>query len=81
MKPLQNKVIVKRIQPTLTTESGIILKSTINADEAVVVSVGPDVTDVKPDDIVILDWEYSTSLENDLFVIKDEYIAMVIDRD
>lgn len=81
MIPLQNKILVKRIQPTLTTESGIILKSTINADEALVVSVGPLVTDLKPNDTVILDWEYTTSLEeNDLYILEDKHVAMVIEK-
>jgi co-chaperonin GroES (HSP10) len=81
MIPLQNKIIVERLQPNLTTASGIILKSPENADQAKIISIGPLVTDLQPNDIVILDWEHTTHLNDNLYVLKDEHVAMVLEND
>ena len=56
--PLKNKVYVAQHKPEVTTGSGIILTSTRGGDTipADVIAVGPDVTEVKPGDKVLLNW-------------------------
>jgi len=55
--PLKNKVAVVRIKNKLETDSGIVLtKNTQDVDRAKVIAIGPDVTDVALNDVLLIDW-------------------------
>jgi co-chaperonin GroES (HSP10) len=77
MRPIKKNVIVERVEPNLTTDSGIILKSPLDVDQAVVISVGPDVTEVSVGERVCLDWNKSKEIEKNVFLIPVEEIAFV----
>ena len=56
--PLKTQVLVAENKKEDTTESGIIIEGARgigNTAKATVLAVGPDVTDVKVDDVVLLD--------------------------
>ena len=46
IKPLRDNIIIVKEEKSLTTSSGIILKTNDEADRARVVAIGPDVVDV-----------------------------------
>jgi co-chaperonin GroES (HSP10) len=82
--PLKNKVYVAQHKPEVTTGSGIILTSTRGGDTipADVIAVGPDVTEVKPGDMVYLNWGKCTPVKvadnvERAVISVDEIIAVV----
>lgn len=79
MKPLKSNILVNRIAPDLTTSSGIILKSAIESDKACVVSIGPDATEVSVGDVVMLDWNNSTDIGNNQYIVNQKDIILIID--
>lgn len=79
MKPVKNNVIVSRVEPVLTTESGIILKNPIDVDRALVESIGPDVTEVSVGEKVMIDWNKARVVEDDLYLIPVTEIVFVFE--
>ncbi len=59
VKPLFKKVLVAEIKAVTKSEAGIILDNANSVREqnrAKVLAIGPDVTDVKEGDTLLLDW-------------------------
>lgn len=76
MKPVRNNVLVRRLQSSKETESGIILKSSLEPDRAVVEQIGTDVTEVSPGEEVMLNWNKAVDVGSDLFIISQDEIIM-----
>jgi co-chaperonin GroES (HSP10) len=68
-------VIVERIAASKETTSGIILKSTEEPDKALVLNVGPDVLEVSEGDLVLLNWNKATAI-NDVYIIPEDDIVL-----
>ena len=83
--PLKTQVLVAENKKEDTTESGIIIEGTRgmgNTAKATVLAVGPDVTDVKVDDVVLLDWTKASPVKiGDVqrAMIKEEFIIAVFE--
>jgi len=83
--PLKTQVLVAENKKEDTTESGIIIEGTRgmgNTAKATVLAVGPDVTDVKVDDVVLLDWTKASPVKiGDVqrAMIKEEFIITVFE--
>ena len=59
VKPLFKKVLVAEIKAVTKSEAGIILDNANSVREqnrAKVLAIGPDVTDLKEGDTILLDW-------------------------
>ena len=84
--PLKTQVLVAENKKEDTTESGIIIevtRGTGNTAKATVLAVGPDVTDVKVDDVVLLDWAKASPVKiGDVqrAMIKEEFIIAVFEN-
>jgi co-chaperonin GroES (HSP10) len=78
----RNRVIVKKVQPAMTTQGGIILRSSTESPRVVAVSVGPQATQIKPGDELVVDWsrvgrfEY---LEQEYFIVEETNILARVD--
>ena len=68
IRPLGNKVVVERIAAEKATSSGIVLQRTDEPDRAEVVSVGPEVDEVKVGDILLVNWNEAQKA-GDLYVM------------
>jgi co-chaperonin GroES (HSP10) len=79
MKPLHNKVVIQRIENDKTSLSGIILTNSEEPDRAKVIAVGPEVTEVSVDDIVMLDWNKAIKFD-DSYVITVDNIVFVYEE-
>lgn len=83
LKPIGNNVAIVRIKNSTTTESGIVLtKSTDEVDRARVIAVGPDVEDIKENDVLLVDWNKTSMNKFDgipIYVIKEEHVVGVFD--
>jgi co-chaperonin GroES (HSP10) len=79
--PLKTKVAVVRIKNKLETESGIVLtRSTGEVDRAKVIAIGPDVTDVKYNDVLLIDWNKASMTKIDdipVYIISQDDIVAV----
>ncbi len=77
MTPVQNNVIIKRVPGSTTTESGFILKTTLEQDRGIVESIGPDVTEVSIGDEVFLNWNAATGIDEELFVVPVNEVIFI----
>lgn len=84
--PLKTQVLVAENKKEDTTESGIIIEGTRgigNTAKATVLAVGPDVTDVKVGDVILLDWTKASPVKiGDVqrAMIKEEFIIAVFEK-
>ncbi len=69
MQPTRDNIIVERLDKELSTASGIILKSSDEPDKAKVISIGPKVNEVNVDDIVLVNWNKATKIQNETYVL------------
>ena len=88
--PLQDRILIKKIDSTLKKQSAIILTTTAQSNEAVVVEVGPGIEKsdgtrkpihVKKDDVIIYDsrFGFEVELEGEKYlIIKDTDVMAVI---
>ena len=77
MTPTQNNVIIKRIPGSTVTDTGIILKTTLEQDRGEVVSIGPDVSEVTVGDTVFLNWNATTKIDDEMFVVSVNEIIFI----
>jgi co-chaperonin GroES (HSP10) len=86
IQPLNTQVLVAENKKEDKTESGIIIegiRSPLNTAKATVLAVGPDVTDVKIDDVVLIDWSKASPVKiGDVqrAMIKEEFIIAVFEK-
>jgi chaperonin GroES len=84
--PLKTQVLVAENKKEDTTESGIIIEGARgvgNTAKATVLAVGPDVKDVKVDDVILLDWSKASPVKlGDVqrAMIKEEFIIAVFEN-
>jgi co-chaperonin GroES (HSP10) len=79
IKPLINNVIIKRIKKEEVSSGGIVLPGgdRDEADRALVEAIGPDVTDVKVGDTVLVNWQKAPKIEGELYkVIMEDIIGI-----
>jgi co-chaperonin GroES (HSP10) len=74
--PLSNKIVIKRIEGSNKTESGIILRHSGEPDRAEVMAIGPDVNEVSVGDIVLLDWNVAMK-SGEYYVAKIEGVVFI----
>jgi co-chaperonin GroES (HSP10) len=83
--PLKTQVLVAENKKEDTTESGIIIEGARGIGgtaKATVLAVGPDVTDVKVNDVILLDWAKASPVKiGDVqrAMIKEEFIIGVFE--
>ena len=85
IKPIRKNIVCVRLKKKTETASGIILNSDYdgNVDRAQVIDVGPEVTNVKKDDIVFIDWNKAVPVVVDdipYYVIKEEFVIWVFEE-
>jgi co-chaperonin GroES (HSP10) len=79
IKPLRDNIIIVKEEKNLTTASGIILKSTDDADRARVVAIGPEVEDVQIDNVVIVNWNKAQMISDNQFRVNIKDVIAVLD--
>lgn len=77
MKPTKNNVLVKRIPGAKLTDTGIILKSSIEPDRGLIEAIGPDVTEVSVNDEVFLDWNRATKVDDEEYIVSIENVVFI----
>lgn len=82
LKPIKNNLIVELVEKENTTKSGIILTSS-NSEEASrgkVLSIGPDVLDIKEGDVVLPDWNKARKAKHDnkeIYIVSEKEIVLI----
>ena len=77
MKPTRNNVLVERIPGAKLTDTGIILKSTLDPDRGKVEAIGPEVEEVSIGEEVFLNWNAATKIDKSIGVGYERYIVPV----
>jgi co-chaperonin GroES (HSP10) len=79
IKPLHKNVIIERQEKDLTTESGIILQTSDEADKSTIIAIGTDVEYVAVNDVVLVNWNKATKIDNKQYKINEEDIIAVFE--
>ena len=77
--PLRDNIIVTREEKNLTTSSGIILKTTDEADRARVTAIGPEVVDVQIGNLTIVNWNNAQKINENTFRVNIKDVIAVLD--
>ena len=75
---LNDYVIIDRLESNKQTASGIILKSTNEAEKGLVIGIGPMVTNVPTDSVVIVNWAKATKLQGERYYVKAEDVIAIV---
>jgi co-chaperonin GroES (HSP10) len=86
LKPLNDKIVVKEIAVEQTHSSGIILQGNVTGEmkRVRVTAIGKDVSEVKVDDVLLIDWQFAakSTVDGDIiYVIKEENVIAVVEPD
>ncbi len=65
--PLNDNVIVERVEPVTTTASGIVLQSSQEPDKAKVIATASD--DVQVGELLMINWNKASKIDKDLYRI------------
>jgi len=85
VRPLRKKVLIAENKSEVKSESGIILDGATSVREskrATVLAVGPEVTEVKVGDVVLVEWAKATAVKvGDVqrAMIEQEHIVAVLE--
>lgn len=85
VKPMNKFILVAENRKENKTESGILLEGSRglgDTAQATVLEVGPEVTDVKVGDVVLLDWAKASPVKiGDVqrAMIKEEFVIAVVE--
>ena len=85
LRPINNNVIVKRIEKEKLYKSGIILTSVTSEeahDWAKVVATSSKVKNIKEGDTVLVWWRKATKVKDDdqeYYIVDEEFISMIYD--
>lgn len=80
LRPLRNKVALKEVKKESKSASGIVFMSDVSGEtpEFGVVAIGPEVTDVKVGDRVLIEIGKSVMADSGTLVIEDKFITAIL---
>ena len=77
--PLNRNIIVERVAGEKVTPSGILLKTSEEADTAKVIAVSVDVDEVKVGDRLLANWNGSAKLEREIYKMHIDNVIAVFE--
>ena len=82
IRPLKANVIVERIKKEEVSSGGIVLPGgdREEADKAVVVATGPDVSTVNIGDSLLINWQKATLAGKEIYRINEEDIIGIFEE-
>jgi len=83
MKPLHNRMVVKRLEAETKTDFGIILTKTDPVDQCTVIAIGDDVKECKVGDTIILSRSAGQAVKHNeemLIVITEDDVLAVLEE-
>lgn len=86
IQPIRDKVAVISLKSEKKTDSGIILTgkdSNADSPKAKVIAIGPEVTDVKVNDVLYIDWNKTVNtkvMDIPVYLLKQEDIIAVVEE-
>ena len=75
--PLNDKIIVERLEASKETASGIILKSSGEPDRATVITVADNLDEVSINDELLVNWNGAAKLDENTYRIHIDNVIAV----
>jgi chaperonin GroES len=75
--PLNDKIIVERIEASKETASGIILKSSGEPDRAKVIAVSDNLDEISVGEELIVNWNGAVKIQDDIYTMNIEHVVAV----
>lgn len=77
--PLNDYVIVKKLESSNTTASGIIIQSASSSDTSKVIAVSSEVSNINVDDTVMIRWSNALKIDGDVYAVSSKEIVTKLD--
>jgi co-chaperonin GroES (HSP10) len=78
--PLKSKIAVTRIAAEKQTSSGILLQRSDEPDRAKVEVIGPDVDEVAVGDVLLVNWNEASKVDQDSYVLPVSAVIWVFEE-
>lgn len=81
VRPLKDNVIIERQEKEQVTAGGIVLPGGDRevADKAVVVAIGPEVSDINEGDVVLVNWNKASKIDEKIYKVSFEDIIGIFE--
>jgi chaperonin GroES len=81
VRPLKDNVIIERQEKEQVSAGGIVLPGGDRevADKAVVVAIGPEVTDIKEGDVVLVNWNKASKIDEKVYKVSFEDVIGIFE--
>lgn len=76
--PLNDYVVVRKLQQDNVTASGIIIQSSAGADTASVIAVADDVKGIAEGDSLMIRWSNSLKIDGDIYAVSSKEVVCKI---
>lgn len=79
IKPLKSNIIVERIKKEEVSSGGIVLPGgdRDEADKAVVIAIGPEVSNINVDDLLLINWQKASKIDGEKYRVNfDDVIGI-----
>lgn len=81
VRPLKDNVIIERQEKEQVSAGGIVLPGGDReaVDKAVVIAIGPEVSDINVDDIVLVNWNKAAKIDEKIYKVSFEDIIGIFE--
>ena len=81
VRPLKDNVIIERQEKEQVSAGGIVLPGGDRevADKAVVVAIGPEVSDINEGDVVLVNWNKASKIDEKIYKVSFEDVIGIFE--
>jgi co-chaperonin GroES (HSP10) len=81
VRPLKDNVIIERQEKEQVTSGGIVLPGGDRevADKATVIAIGPEVSDINEGDVVLVNWNKASKIDEKIYKISFEDVIGIFE--
>lgn len=81
VRPLKDNVIIERQEKEQVSSGGIVLPNGDRdvADKAVVIAIGPEVSDINQGDVVLVNWNKASKIDEKIYKVSFEDVIGIFE--
>lgn len=81
VRPLKDNVIIERQEKEQVSSGGIVLPGGDRdvADKAVVLAIGPEVSDINEGDVVLVNWNKASKIDEKIYKVSFEDVIGIFE--
>ena len=81
VRPLKDNVIIERQEKEQVSSGGIVLPNGDRevADKALVIAIGPEVSDINEGDVVLVNWNKASKIDEKIYKVSFEDVIGIFE--